>query len=98
MNSIVLPDNLKPDSQLAILNGASLIGRVVPNFIADKLGTFNMLIPFSAFTGILILILLAVHTPAGFVIFAVFYGIFSGSCKYSEQRGDSDFFSDSQDL
>ncbi|CAE6532578.1 unnamed protein product [Rhizoctonia solani] len=39
---------------LAILNGASIFGRTIPNFIADKFGPFNLLIPCSAISGTLI--------------------------------------------
>lgn len=64
---------------LAILNGASIFGRLLPNFIADKFGPYNMIIPFSFLSGVMIFAWLAVSTPAGLIVFAILYGFFSGS-------------------
>lgn len=63
-----------------ILNGASIIGRTVPNAIADKVGRFNVMIVMSAFTAILILALwLPATGNAALIVFAVFIGIASGA-------------------
>ncbi|RYP49869.1 hypothetical protein DL768_004485 [Monosporascus sp. mg162] len=63
-----------------ILNGASIIGRTVPNALADKVGHFNMMILMSAFTTILILgVWLPISGQAASIAFAVFYGISSGA-------------------
>ncbi|KAK4676345.1 hypothetical protein QC764_510550 [Podospora pseudoanserina] len=63
-----------------ILNGASIIGRTIPNAMADKLGHFNVMIIMAAFTSILIL---AVWLPssgdAAIITFAVLFGIGSGA-------------------
>ncbi|TDZ40373.1 MFS transporter asaE [Colletotrichum spinosum] len=63
-----------------ILNGASIIGRTVPNALADKVGHFNMMITMSFLTMILIL---AVWLPAtgnaADIAFAVLFGIASGA-------------------
>jgi predicted MFS family arabinose efflux permease len=64
---------------LAILNAASVFGRVVPNFIADKVGPLNVLFPCALITGVLTLCLLAIHSVGGIVVFAVLYGFFSGT-------------------
>jgi MFS family permease len=64
---------------LSILNAASIFGRVLPNFVADKIGSYNMLIPMSTATGILIYAWLAVHDAAGLIVFAILYGFFSGA-------------------
>lgn len=66
-------------TQLSILNAASIFGRVLPNFVADKIGPYNMIIPFSFATGIMIFGWLGVTTPAGLVVFAILYGFFSGA-------------------
>ena len=65
---------------VAILNGASVIGRTVPNIIADKVGRFNVMIVMSAFTTILILALwLPASANAPIVVFAALFGIASGA-------------------
>ncbi|KZT64725.1 MFS general substrate transporter [Daedalea quercina L-15889] len=64
---------------LAILNGASVFGRLLPNFFADKTGPLTMLTGCATATGVLALAWLAVHTIGGFAAFCVLYGLFSGS-------------------
>ncbi|PCG95570.1 Major facilitator superfamily domain, general substrate transporter [Penicillium occitanis (nom. inval.)] len=63
---------------LAILNAASMFGRVLPGFIADKIGRFNVLILNGFCTGILLLCWIAVSSDASIIVFAVLYGYFSG--------------------
>lgn len=62
-----------------MLNGASYFGRVLPNFLGDKVGPYNMIIPTSFISGIGIFAWLAVDSTAGLIVFAVVYGFFSGS-------------------
>lgn len=64
---------------LAILNAASVFGRILPNMIADKLGGLNILIPCAAATSILIYCLIDAVDVAGIVIIAILYGFFSGT-------------------
>jgi len=64
---------------IAILNGASFLGRVIPGILADKLGPLNMLCLAGLSTGILIFAWQACHTNAGIIIFSVFYGFCSGA-------------------
>ncbi|KAF7185693.1 MFS-type transporter dbaD [Pseudocercospora fuligena] len=64
---------------LAILNAASTFGRVIPNFIADRLGPFNVIIPCTFATGILCLCLIAAKSIAPVIIIAALYGFFSGT-------------------
>lgn len=64
---------------LAILNAGSVFGRILPNFLADKFGPFNIMTPCAALTGVLIFCLLGVHDAAGLVIYCVFFGFFSGT-------------------
>ncbi|KAL9619597.1 MAG: hypothetical protein Q9160_005784 [Pyrenula sp. 1 TL-2023] len=75
------------DYLVPILNGASIIGRTVPNAIADRVGRFNTMIVMSAFTTILVLALwLPISTSAtggssnaGIIAFAALFGIGSGA-------------------
>jgi MFS family permease len=62
-----------------ILNAGSFFGRTLPNALADKTGSFNLIAPCCIIVGILILCLLAVTTQAGLIVIAVLSGFFSGA-------------------
>jgi len=64
---------------LAVLNAASVFGRVVPNFLADTFGIFNLLIPFATISSSLIFAVLGVSGPVGLVVVAILFGFASGS-------------------
>lgn len=64
---------------LVILNASSFFGRIVPNFLADKTGVFNMLIPTSLITAFLGYMWIDIRNAPGLVVFAVLYGFFSGA-------------------
>jgi hypothetical protein len=72
-----LPPNIT-NYLLAILNGASAVGRVFPNFIADYFGSLNLLIVMGTGSGILAFSVFGADTAAGSVVVAVLYGFFSG--------------------
>ncbi|XXG98989.1 hypothetical protein Hte_005322 [Hypoxylon texense] len=61
-----------------ILNAASAFGRAVPNWLADKIGPTNVVMPGAFMTGVLLLCNLAVHNAAGIILIAIFLGFFSG--------------------
>ena len=63
---------------LPILNSASIFGRVLPNFLADKTGPLNMLIPETFATAILALGWIGIKNTPGLIVFAILYGFFSG--------------------
>jgi len=73
-----LPQNLAFYS-LAILNGASVFGRTIPNFIADKYGPFNLIISCTVISAGLVWVFLACTSKAGIICIAIFYGFFSGA-------------------
>ncbi|KAF2426260.1 MFS general substrate transporter [Tothia fuscella] len=64
---------------LSILNAASVFGRILPNFIADRTGALNIIVPCAAMSGVLIFCMLAVTNVAGIVIVILFFGFFSGT-------------------
>ncbi|KAI9725894.1 MAG: hypothetical protein M1834_009457 [Cirrosporium novae-zelandiae] len=64
---------------LAIINAASTFGRIIPNFLADKTGPFNMMVPCALISSILILCLLSITKLGPLLAFCVLYGFFSGS-------------------
>ncbi|PWY65659.1 MFS general substrate transporter [Aspergillus sclerotioniger CBS 115572] len=67
---------------LSITNAESMIGRIVPGFLSDYMGQFNIMVLVSAFSAVAQLaIWLPVYyapTNAGFIFFAAFYGFVSG--------------------
>ncbi|KAF9465708.1 major facilitator superfamily domain-containing protein [Collybia nuda] len=60
---------------LVMLNGASTVGRILPNILAGRIGPFNVLIPCVAISSALVYCSLAVKDVAGTIIFALLYGI-----------------------
>jgi hypothetical protein len=64
---------------LSIVNTASVFGRVLPNFLADHFGVFNLLVTSSAACGITILCWIPATDTAGVIVFAILYGFFSGA-------------------
>ena len=65
---------------VSIVNGASFLGRVIPGFVADKLGKFNCCIIASLSAGLVALCWTAVDTTASLVIWCAAYGFASGVC------------------
>ena len=61
-----------------MLNGGSLIGRIIPSMFAQKAGIFNVMIP-CIYSSILIFCTLAVNSAAGIILFSILYGFFQGS-------------------
>lgn len=64
---------------LAIINSASVFGRIVPNFIADKVGPLNIIIPACFISGIICLCLIPVRTVGPLIVVCLLYGFFSGA-------------------
>ena len=64
---------------LPILNSASILGRILPNFFADRTGPLNMLIPCSLASGILCFGWIGINSVPSIIIFALLYGFFSGA-------------------
>ncbi|TVY42760.1 Fujikurins efflux protein [Lachnellula occidentalis] len=65
---------------LAILNGASIFGRILPGIIADRVGRFNVMIVTSAFSAIIVLGLwLPSSGNAPILVFSALYGFSSGA-------------------
>ncbi|KAG8725007.1 hypothetical protein FRC09_010211 [Ceratobasidium sp. 395] len=64
---------------LTILNAASILGRTIPNFISDRIGVFNVMIPCTTIAGILVFAMFGVKSSGALVVFSILYGFFSGS-------------------
>ncbi|EQL00748.1 major facilitator superfamily transporter [Ophiocordyceps sinensis CO18] len=76
--TVGMSPNLIP-YMLPILNAVSILGRIIPGIVADKLGRYNVMI---IITFISALFCLAVWTPvtnsAGIIVFMVIFGFSSG--------------------
>lgn len=77
-------DYLHNDSSLSfyifsVLNAASVLGRITPGLLADRVGGLNTLVPISLLASILAFVWIGVHDMAGAVVFACFYGFASGA-------------------
>ncbi|KAK7047597.1 hypothetical protein VNI00_006365 [Paramarasmius palmivorus] len=64
---------------LAILNGSSIFGRLVANYMADRLGLWNIQVPCTFVTAALIWLVLAIKNPASLAVVASLYGLASGA-------------------
>lgn len=70
---------------LTILNAASLPGRILPGYLGDKLGRFNVMIAMCALSAVVLLALwlpgtlLSPGSAAVYVIFSLLYGFASGA-------------------
>ncbi|TDZ75089.1 Aspyridones efflux protein apdF [Colletotrichum trifolii] len=66
------PDSL---NLLLILNGAGFVGRLGPNWLADRLGTMTVFAPMAFLSGVLTYCWIAVRSPAGLYAWAVVFGV-----------------------
>jgi hypothetical protein len=64
--------------QLAIMNGASIVGRIIPAAFVPICGNINLNIFCTICMATLIYSLVAVKTVGGVVAFAIIYGFFQG--------------------
>lgn len=63
---------------ISIIN-ASLSGRIVPNFYADRIGPINVMIVASFISGVLALAWIGIKNTPGLIVFSVLYGISAGT-------------------
>jgi predicted MFS family arabinose efflux permease len=63
---------------IAILNAASTFGRIGPNYLADHVGSLNILFPALAITATLAYCWIAIHSISGVIALSATYGFFSG--------------------
>jgi MFS family permease len=64
------------------MNGMGVVGRLVPNIIADRsLGPLNTIIISSLTTGLVTFCWVAVHTRTGLWAFAAFFGLFAAGIQ-----------------
>ncbi|KAL7934335.1 major facilitator superfamily domain-containing protein [Trichoderma chlorosporum] len=64
---------------LAMLNGASTFGRIIPGILADKHGRINMYATACFVTGIIVCCMNSAKTTAGLIVYALGFGFASGA-------------------
>ncbi|KAJ5524759.1 Major facilitator superfamily domain general substrate transporter [Penicillium frequentans] len=65
---------------LAILNAGSVIGRIIPGWLGDRLGRFNVMIVTTYLTSIIVLALwIPGHGNAPIIVFSALFGFTSGT-------------------
>jgi len=64
---------------VAIINGASVFGRVIPGVVGDKLGRINILATAAATTAILVFCWPYAQSNAAIIAFSALFGFFSGA-------------------
>jgi predicted MFS family arabinose efflux permease len=62
-----------------IMNAASVFGRILPNMLADHIGTINTMAPCAVICAVLVFGWIGIHTLGGLIAFAILYGFFVGS-------------------
>lgn len=81
--SYAADQGISPDTGfyvLAVLNAASVLGRIAPAHCADGFGRFALLVPVAFLTGLsTLLVWPAAHSLWALVLYAVLYGLFSGA-------------------
>lgn len=63
----------------SILNAGSVFGRLIPNYLADKFGPLNILIPTTVCSCILTFCWIAVSNEGAIIAFSILFGFFSGT-------------------
>jgi predicted MFS family arabinose efflux permease len=67
---------------LIIMNAVGLPGRVIPNYLADRMfGPINLLAPFSVAVGVLMLCWTRVDSHGGLLAWACVYGTFGAGIQ-----------------
>ncbi|CAK5271710.1 unnamed protein product [Mycena citricolor] len=64
---------------VSVMNAASLFGRIVPGFLSDRWGRFNMMVATALASSVLTLASIAARDEASILVIAVFYGFTSGN-------------------
>ncbi|KAK8104506.1 uncharacterized protein PG998_011539 [Apiospora kogelbergensis] len=82
IQSFALEHGTSPDIAdwlLSIMNLSGVLGRTIPNWLADRYGTLEVYIPCTAVAGGLVIALGACISPGSIIVFSLLYGFFAGS-------------------
>ncbi|TVY83298.1 Aspyridones efflux protein apdF, partial [Lachnellula suecica] len=64
---------------LAVVNGASVFGRIIPGLLADKLGSLEVMTASAIISAVVAFCWLAINNLGGLVVFCIVYGFVSGA-------------------
>ncbi|PSN60143.1 monocarboxylate permease-like protein, mch4 [Corynespora cassiicola Philippines] len=62
----------------AIFNAGSILGRIAPNALSDRIGVFNTMAPITLILGVSVIYMAGVKNEAGMIVEAIVAGFFSG--------------------
>ncbi|KAM5362717.1 hypothetical protein ACJZ2D_012379 [Fusarium nematophilum] len=79
---------------LLVLNGTGTVGRILPNYVADRFGTISVYIPLALVTGTMMYCWAAVNSVTGLFVWAAIYGIWTGGVQAMFPAGLSSLTSD----
>lgn len=63
---------------VTLLNAGSILGRIIPNALADRWGSLNLLLVCTFASAVLVFGWLGIHDLGGSIVFVLLYGAFSG--------------------
>lgn len=66
---------------LLVMNGVGIPGRLIPNHIADRVGTINVLVPVAGIAGICVFCWIAVESTPGLYVWCCVYGMVAGGIQ-----------------
>ena len=66
---------------LLVINGVGIPGRLIPNHLADRFGTFNAFVPVSGIAGICVFSWMAVKSTTALYVWCAFYGMTAGGIQ-----------------
>ncbi|KAF2129409.1 MFS general substrate transporter [Dothidotthia symphoricarpi CBS 119687] len=83
---------------LAIINASSTFGRIIPGFLADRLGRLNTFAFAGVSSGVIIFCINETTTNASIIVYAVFFGFCSGTIVSSASAAISLCTNDPRDI
>jgi MFS family permease len=63
---------------VTFLGVGSIVGRIIPNYLADKFGSLNVWVVVTFISAVLMFAWLSINTLGGLITFTLLYGLFSG--------------------
>ncbi|QDS75118.1 hypothetical protein FKW77_007424 [Venturia effusa] len=64
---------------VSLVNAGSVIGRIIPNLVSDRIGPLNVQAPSIAIAAIMVFIWIPLHSIGPLVTISIIYGFFSGA-------------------
>ncbi|KAJ6602504.1 major facilitator superfamily domain-containing protein [Mycena vulgaris] len=64
---------------VSFMNAGGVVGRLIPNFLADRVGSFNVIIPVTFLTAACVLAMLAAADAGGIIAISLLYGAMNAS-------------------